>query len=47
MPTAATMQQMGERAVLHMGDEAIEVYALRHLFVGNRDLWTSPCPSSL
>lgn len=31
MPTANTMQQMGERAVLHMGDEAIEVYALRHL----------------
>ncbi|MBD0315506.1 MAG: Hpt domain-containing protein [Nitrospiraceae bacterium] len=31
MPTAATMQQMGERAVLHVGDEAIEVHALRHL----------------
>lgn len=31
MPTASTMQQMGEGAVLHSGDEAIEVYALRHL----------------
>lgn len=31
MPTADTMQQMGERAVLHVGDEAIEVHALRHL----------------
>jgi chemosensory pili system protein ChpA (sensor histidine kinase/response regulator) len=31
MPTADTMQQMGERAVLHVGDEAIEVHALRHV----------------
>jgi chemosensory pili system protein ChpA (sensor histidine kinase/response regulator) len=31
MPTAGIMQQMGERAVLHVADEAIEVHALRHL----------------
>jgi chemosensory pili system protein ChpA (sensor histidine kinase/response regulator) len=31
MPTADTMQQMGDRFVLHLGDEAIEVHALRNL----------------
>ncbi len=31
MPTADTIQQMGERAVLQVGDEAIEVHALRHV----------------
>lgn len=31
MPTAATMQQMGDRAVLQLGEEAIEVQSLRHL----------------
>jgi chemosensory pili system protein ChpA (sensor histidine kinase/response regulator) len=31
MPTASSMQAMGDRAVLHLGDEAIEVHALRSL----------------
>ena len=31
MPTASTMQQMGDRAVLQLGDEAIEVQSLHHL----------------
>ncbi len=31
MPTDSTMQHMGERAVLHLGDEAIEVHPLRQL----------------
>lgn len=31
MPTASTMQQMGDRAVLHLGEEAIEVQSLRHI----------------
>ncbi|ALA58267.1 Hpt domain-containing protein [Nitrospira moscoviensis] len=31
MPTAASMQRMGEQTVLHLGEEAIEVYSLRHL----------------
>lgn len=31
MPTATTMQRMGDRAVLHVGEEAIEVHALQHI----------------
>ena len=31
MPTAASLQHMGERAILQMGDEAIDLYSLRHL----------------
>lgn len=31
MPTATSMQQMGDRAVLHVGEEAIEVQSLRHM----------------
>lgn len=31
MPTAGSMQQMGEQAILHIEDEAIEVRSLRHL----------------
>lgn len=31
MPTATSMQQMGERAVLHLGEEAIEVQSLSHI----------------
>lgn len=31
MPTAGSMQQMGERAVLRVAEEAIEVQGLRHL----------------
>lgn len=31
MPTASSLQRMGERAILQMGDEAIDLYSLRHL----------------
>lgn len=31
MPTAGSLQQMGERAMLQMGEEAIDLYSLRHL----------------
>jgi chemosensory pili system protein ChpA (sensor histidine kinase/response regulator) len=31
MPTASSMQQMGDRAVLHLGEEAIEVQSLRQI----------------
>lgn len=31
MPTAGSLQQMGERALLQMGEEAIDLYSLRHL----------------
>lgn len=31
MSTAASLQQMGDRAVLHLGEEAIEVQSLRHI----------------
>ena len=41
MPTLTSLQQMGERAVLHVGDEAIEIQSLRHILrreVGTVDL---------
>lgn len=31
MPTAGSLQHMGERAILQMGEEAIDLYSLRHL----------------
>ncbi|MEC4889936.1 MAG: Hpt domain-containing protein [Nitrospira sp.] len=31
MPTATSLQHMGDRAMLHIGDEAVDLYALRHL----------------
>lgn len=31
MPTAGSLQQMGERAMLQIGEEAIDLYSLRHL----------------
>lgn len=31
MPTPASLQRMGERTILQMGDEAIDLYSLRHL----------------
>ncbi|MDQ1291152.1 MAG: Histidine kinase, partial [Nitrospirota bacterium] len=31
MPTSSSLQHMGERAILQMGDEAIDLYSLRHL----------------
>ncbi|MFO0706019.1 MAG: Hpt domain-containing protein [Nitrospira sp.] len=31
MPTPASLQQMGDRTILQMGDEAIDLYSLRHL----------------
>lgn len=31
MPTASSLQHMGERAILQMGDEAIDLYSLSHL----------------
>lgn len=31
MPTAGSLQQMGERTILQMGDEAVDLYSLRHL----------------
>jgi chemosensory pili system protein ChpA (sensor histidine kinase/response regulator) len=41
MPTATSVQQMGERAVLELGEEAIEVQSLSHLLrreIGRVDL---------
>ncbi|MEK7726624.1 MAG: Hpt domain-containing protein, partial [Nitrospirota bacterium] len=31
MPTVGSLQHMGERAILQMGEEAIDLYSLRHL----------------
>lgn len=31
MPTPGSLQHMGERAILQMGEEAIDLYSLRHL----------------
>lgn len=31
MPTAMALQHMGERTILQMGDEAVDLYSLRHL----------------
>lgn len=31
MPTASSLQQVGDRALLHLGEEAIEVQSLRHV----------------
>ncbi len=31
MPTAGSLQQMGERAILQIGEETIDLYSLRHL----------------
>lgn len=31
MPTVSSLQHMGERAILQMGEEAIDLYSLRHL----------------
>ncbi|HSN03779.1 MAG TPA: Hpt domain-containing protein [Nitrospira sp.] len=31
MPTAASLQHMGDRAMLHIGEAAVDLYSLRHL----------------
>ncbi len=31
MPTATSLQHMGDRAMLHIGEEAVDLYPLRHL----------------